>query len=379
MKNKKLLFIVNVDWFFISHRLPIALTAKEKGYEVHIACAMTDKQDYLNNLGLVTHSLNLSRGSTGIRQELKSYNDIKNILKTIQPDIIHFVTIKPVLYGGIASRFMHLKNRVFAISGLGYVFTSNSLKTTILRLLIVQLYKIALGGSNLKVIVQNLNDKEILTKNKIVQDKFITLIRGSGVDINHYTYEKEPSGTPTIVMASRLLKDKGVMEFTQAAKILLSKDINAIFRLYGDIDEHNPASLNLEELTKINNEGIVEVHGYEKNIANVFSNSNIVVLPSYREGLPKVLIEAAASGRAVVTTDVPGCRDAIEGNKTGILVEVKNALALADAIEKLINNKEQRIMMGQAGRKLAENEFTIEQVIDTHLNIYQSFYEDNNQ
>ena len=375
--NKKLLFIVNVDWFFISHRLPIALSAKKKGYEVHIACGMTDKQSYMQDLGLITHSLNLSRGSTSIRQELKSYNDIKNILKTVQPDIIHFVTIKPVLYGGIASRFIHLKNRVFAISGLGYVFTSNSLKTSILRFFIVQLYKIALGGSNLKVIVQNLNDKEILTKNKIVQDKFITLIRGSGVDIKHYTYEKEPSGTPIIVMASRLLNDKGVMEFTQAAKILLSKDINAIFRLYGDIDEDNPASLNLEELTKIKNEDIVEIHGYEKNIANVFSNSNIVVLPSYREGLPKVLIEAAASGRAVVTTDVPGCRDAIEAEKTGLLVKVKDSQSLANAIKKLIQDKSLRISMGDAGRALAKSEFTIEKVIGTHLSIYQSFYEDN--
>ena len=379
MKIKKLLFIVNVDWFFISHRLPIALAAQEKGYEVHIACGITDKRNYLEELGLIIHPLNLSRGSTGILQEIKSFMDIRKVLKNVNPSVVHFVTIKPVLYGGTASRLLGFKNKVFAISGLGYVFTSNTLKTSILRFFIVQLYKIALGGSNLKVIVQNLNDKEILTKNKIVQDKFITLIRGSGVDIKHYTYEKEPSGTPIIVMASRLLKDKGVMEFTQAAKILLSKDINAVFRLYGDIDEHNPASLNLEELTKIKNENIVEVHGYEKNIANVFSNSNIVILPSYREGLPKVLIEAAASGRAVVTTDVPGCRDAIEADKTGILVEVKNSNALADAIEKLINNKEQRVIMGQAGRKLAENEFTIEKVIDTHLNIYQSFYEDNNQ
>jgi glycosyltransferase involved in cell wall biosynthesis len=377
MKPKKLLFIVNVDWFFISHRLPIALAAKKEGYEVHVACGMTDKQSYLDELGLITHSLNLSRGSTGITQEIKSLIDIKNVLKNTQPDIIHFVTIKPVLYGGIVARFMHLKNKVFAISGLGYVFTSDSLKTSVLKFFIVQLYKIAIGTKNSKVIVQNTNDKDLLINYNIIKKEQAILIRGSGVKISAYPYKQEPSDTPMIVMASRLLKDKGVMEFIDAARILLATNINAKFALYGDIDEHNPASLNKDELAKIKTENIVEVYGHVQNIAHIFSNAHIIVLPSYREGLPKVLIEAAASGRAVVTTDVPGCRDAIDAEKTGLLVKVKDSQSLANAIKKLIQDRSLRISMGDAGRALAKSEFTIEKVIATHLSIYQSFYEDN--
>ena len=377
MANKRLLFIVNVDWFFISHRLPIALAAKEKGYEVHVACGMTDKQSYLDELGLITHSLNLSRGSTGIVQEIKSLIDIKNVLKNTQPDIVHFITIKPVLYGGIVARFMNLKNKVFAISGLGYVFTSDSLKTSVLKFFIVQLYKISIGSKDSKVIIQNTNDKDLLIDYNIIKKEQAILIRGSGVKISAYPYKKEPSGTLMIVMASRLLKDKGVMEFIDAASILLATNINAKFALYGDIDEHNPASLNKDELAKIRTENIVEVHGHIQNIAHVFSNAHIIVLPSYREGLPKVLIEAAASGRAIVTTDVPGCRDAIEAEKTGLLVKVKDSQSLANAIKKLIQDKSLRISMGDAGRALAKSEFTIEKVIGTHLSIYQSFYEDN--
>lgn len=376
MKNK-LLYIVNVDWFFISHRLPIALAALREGYEVHIACGLTDKKEYLENLGFIVHPLNLSRGSTGLIQEYKSFRDITATLRNVKPDIIHFVTIKPVLYGGIISRLLGFKNRVFAISGLGYVFTSQNLKTSFLRFFIIQLYKLALGNNASKVIVQNSDDRAILKHFGIIQKEQTILIRGSGVDLETHSYEEEPRGIPTVVMASRLLKDKGVMEFVEAARILKEKSIKAQFKLYGDIDEHNPASLSQNDINKLKKEAILDVHGYVKDIANIFSKSNIVVLPSYREGLPKVLIEAAACGRAVITSDVAGCRDAIEPNKTGLLVKVKDVQALANGIEKLIEDKTLRHMMGEAGRALAEKEFDIQQVIKIHLHVYNSFKERN--
>lgn len=374
MKNKKLLFIVNVDWFFASHRLPITIAALKEGYEVHVACGITDKKEYLESLGLIIHPINLSRGSTGIAQEFKSFRDIFKVLISVKPDIIHFVTIKPVLYGGIASRLLSVKNRVFSISGMGYVFTSKKKKISILRFFILRLYRLALGGTTSRVIVQNTDDRDILTRYNVIEESQETLIRGSGVDMNTHTFAKEPNGVPVVVMASRLLKDKGVLEFIEAAKILQKKDILTKFKLYGDIDIHNPASLTRNEVNEIKKEGIVEVHGYTDDIAKVFSSSNIIVLPSYREGLPKVLIEAAACGRAVVTTDVPGCRDAIEANETGLLVKVKESEPLAEAIEKLLEDKTLREQMGKAGRELAEKEFDIEKVIDTHLDIYRSFY-----
>jgi len=373
--NKKLLFIVNVDWFFVSHRLPIATAALKEGYEVHVACGITDKKEYLESLGLIIHPINLSRGSTGIAQEFKSFRDIFKVLISVKPNIIHFITIKPVLYGGIASRIIGITNRVFSISGMGYVFTSKKKKTSILRFFILRLYRLALGGTTSRVIVQNTDDRDILAQYNVIEESQEILIRGSGVSLKTHAYKKEPDGVPIVVMASRLLKDKGVIEFIEAAKMLQKKGILATFKLYGDIDIHNPASLTQNEVDEIKKEDIVEVHGYTDDITKVFSTSNIVVLPSYREGLPKVLIEAAACGRAVITTDVPGCRDAIEADETGLLVKVKESEPLAEAIEKLLEDKTLREQMGKAGRELAEKEFDIEKVIDTHLDIYRSFYE----
>ena len=366
--RKKILFVVNVDWFFISHRLPLALEALKRGYEVHIACGITDKKEYLESLGLIVHPLNLSRSGTGIKGEIKAFFEIYQILKEINPKISHFVTIKPVLYGGIASRFLNIGKKVFSISGLGFTFIKKGLKASLVRIAIKTMYRFALGGKNSHVIVQNPDDKAVL--DSIVKVP-ITLIRGSGVDLSQYEYNEEKNENIKVSMACRLLKDKGVFEYIEAAKILKQKLPNVEFELYGDIDIHNPASLTSDDIEKIKNDGFVKVHGFTSNIAKVFSDSNIVVLPSYREGLPKVLIEAAACGRAVVTTDVPGCRDAIEPNITGLLCKVKDSKSLASMIEKLIVDKNLRNSMGTAGRELAEKEFDINKVVEKHFEIYE--------
>lgn len=375
--TKKILFVVNVDWFFISHRLPLAIEALKKGYEVHISCGITDKKEYLENLGLKVHSLNISRSGTGIKGEIKAFVDIYIILKKIAPDIAHFVTIKPVLYGGIALRFLNIHKKVFSISGLGFIFIKQGFKFSIVRMLIKTMYRFALGGENSHVIVQNPDDRVVV--NSIVKVP-ITLIRGSGVDLNQYEYIEENNENIKVSMACRLLKDKGVFEYIKAAKIFSQrvqstrkqKLPNVEFELYGDIDIHNPASLTNEDIQKIKKDGFVKVHGFNSDIAKVFHDSNIVVLPSYREGLPKVLIESAACGRAVVTTDVPGCRDAIEPNITGLLCKVKDAESLAFQIEKLILDKDLRNNMGKEGRKLAEQEFDINKVVEKHFEIYES-------
>lgn len=320
-------------------------------------------------MGLIVYPLNLSRSSTGINSEIKAFIEIYKVLKNISPVISHFVTIKPVLYGGIASRFLNIHKKVFSISGLGFIFIKEGLKASIMRVVVKTMYKFALGGKNSHVIVQNHDDKTVV--NSIVHVP-ITLIRGSGVDLSQYEYIKENNENIKVSMACRLLKDKGVFEYIEAVKILKQKLPNVEFELYGDIDIHNPASLTNEDIKKIREDGFVNVHGFSSDIAKVFSESNIVVLPSYREGLPKVLIEAAACGRAVVTTDVPGCRDAIEPNITGLLCEVKNPKSLANMIEKLIVDKNLRNSMGKAGRKLAENEFDINKVVEKHFEIYES-------
>ncbi|CAC9962458.1 Lipid carrier : UDP-N-acetylgalactosaminyltransferase (EC 2.4.1.-) / Alpha-1,3-N-acetylgalactosamine transferase PglA (EC 2.4.1.-); Putative glycosyltransferase [uncultured Gammaproteobacteria bacterium] len=366
--TKKILFIVNVDWFFISHRLPLALESLKKGYEVHVACGITDKKNHLESLGIKVYPLRLSRSGTGVIVELKAFREMYQALKEINPDISHFITIKPVLYGGIASRFLNISKKVFSISGLGFIFIKQGLKAIIVRTIIKTLYGFAFGGKNSHVIVQNPDDRNIVNSIKNVP---VTLIRGSGVDLSQYNYLEENNQNIKIFMACRLLKDKGVFEYIEAIKILKNRSINVNFELFGDIDIHNPASLTYNDLEDIKKEGLVKVIGFSSDITSVFSSANIVVLPSYREGLPKVLIEAAACGRAIVTTDVPGCRDAIEPDITGLLCKVKDANSLANAIERLILDKELRNSMGKLGRELAEKHFDINHVVKKHFDIYE--------
>lgn len=368
--SKKLLFIASADWFFLSHRLPIALEAMRQGFEVHIAAAISDKYDVMVKHGLIVHPLPLDRGSMNPLAELKTFFSIWQLFRKIHPDIAHLVTIKPILYGGIAARFAPVNSVIAAVPGLGFVFNAKGLKANIRRWIVAVLYFMALRQKNIKVIFQNPDDKkQILAITGLPENKTI-MIRGSGVDLSLYNFSPIPEGVPIIVMAARLLRDKGVMEFVEAARILKNKGYNARFCLVGEPDLQNPSSVTQAELDAWKTEGNVEVWGYRADIHHVFADAYMVVLPSYSEGLPKVLIEAAACGRAVVTTDVPGCRDAIENNVTGLLVPVKDVNSLANAVEKLLTDKELCKRMGNAGRNLAEKEFDIKSVVAVHMDIY---------
>ncbi len=372
-KMKKILFVINVDWFFISHRLPLALKALKKGYEVHIACGITDKKEYLESLGLTVHPISISRSGMGISGEIKAFNGIYEVIKKVNPNIAHFVTIKPILYGGIVSRFLGDFRKVFAISGLGFVFVAQTIKAKIVRIIVSLMYKIALGGDNSHVIVQNPEDKKVILSFNTISNKEITLIKGSGVDLEKYTYKKSENKIAKVVMASRLLKEKGVFEFAEAAKVLGSKGLKVEFELYGEIDEGNPNSLTKRDLAKISEISNFSVKGFSNDIKSIFQKADIVVLPSYYgEGLPKVLIEAAACGRAIITTNMPGCKDTIIENKTGLFCEVKDPKSLTESIERLIQDNELRNSMGKAGRELAEQEFDINKVVEKHFEIYES-------
>lgn len=366
---KKLLFIVNVDWFFISHRLPIALAAIKQGFEVHIACGITDKKTLLENHGIIVHPLVLSRSGLSVLNELKTLKQLFLVIKALCPDITHCVTIKPVLYGNIVARLLRVPVRVSSISGLGYVFIANGLKAKSFRLFISTLYKLALSGSQ-TIIFQNSSDKDVLKAFGAVKTEQEVFIRGSGVDLNLYPVLQEPAGKTVVMLIARLLVDKGVNEFSSAAKIINSIRNDVRMVLVGDIDIENPKSVSAHQIKTWVDNGILEHWGHSQNVPETIAKSNIIVLPSYREGLPKSLIEAAACGRAVITTDVPGCRDAIEHNKTGLLVPVKSAGLLAKAIIKLVDNKELRYQFSINGRKLAESAFDINDVIDKHLDIY---------
>lgn len=368
---KKLLFVVNAPEFFLSHRLPIAIAAREAGYQVHVASANGADIKKIRDLGFDHHAVDIARSGQNPLKELFSVWKIFKIFQKVRPHIVHLVTIKPVLYGGLAARFAGIDAVVAAVSGLGTVFMSQSGFARLRKSLIAFLYRLAFRQKKLAVIFQNPDDRQVLLEIGALTMDRSRLIRGSGVNLKDYAYLPEQAGRSVVVMAARLLKDKGVYEFLMAARVLRQRGIDACFRLIGAPDPGNPSSVEQLHLDAWAAEGIVELLGHRSDIAEQYAAATIVCLPSYREGLPKSLIEAAACGRAVVTTNVPGCRDAIEPDVTGLLVPVRDPLALADAIQRLIDDPTLRQKMGRAGRELAEREFAIENVVRRHLDIYR--------
>lgn len=369
--SRALMFVVNVDWFFLSHRLPIALEAQRQGFRVHIATSLTDKLGELQRHGLVVHPLALDRSSTGLGNAWRTMVQLWQVFRAVRPDVVHLVTIKPVLLGGLVARLAGVPAVVAAVSGLGFVFMARGAKAKVRRWLVGALYRVALGHRNLKVIFQNPDDRASLAKLAHLPSSKVAMIRGSGVDLAQYSNTPIPPGVPVVLLAARLLADKGVREFVQAAKLLKQQGVSARFCLVGALDPANPASLTDTELTQWANEGVVELWSQRSDMPDVLGSAHIVVLLSYREGLPKVLLEAAACGRAVITTDVPGCRDAITPHVTGVLVPVRDSVALAQALKGLINDPVRCQTMGNAGRALAERAFDIRQVVAAHLRIYQ--------
>jgi glycosyltransferase involved in cell wall biosynthesis len=373
---KKILFVVNAPEFFLSHRLPIALAAREVGFEVHVATAPGDAVREIQSAGLIHHTVAIARSGQNPFSELGSIASLYRLFRALRPDLVHLITIKPVLYGGIAARLSGAPAVVAAVSGLGTVFVAQSLAARTRRALVSWLYRLAFSQRRLAVIFQNPDDRDGLLAIGALKKDQVRMIRGSGVNLADYSFLPEPAGTPVVVMAARLLRDKGVYEFVEAARLLKSRGVEAVMRLIGSPDPGNPTSVAQTELDNWSAEGIVQLLGFRTDIALQYEAANIVCLPSYREGLPKGLVEAAACGRAVVTTDVPGCRDAIERDVTGVLVPEKNASALADAIQMLIEMPEKRLSMGEAGRKLARQAFSIDRIVDQHLAIYEELLAD---
>lgn len=367
----KLLIVINVDWFFLSHRLDIAKAAVEAGWEVHIATTLTDKSDRLDGHGFTVHDIRLHRSSwnpVGLVLALIQY---MVLYRSVSPQVVHLVTIKPVLLGGIAARLMRVPGAVFAVSGLGHVFVAHGPLGKLRRFIVRGLYKLAMGRSNKVVIFQNSVDQAELLKIGCIRDAEAALVPGSGFDVDSYEVSKIPSGAPVFLFASRLIRTKGVMEFAAAAALLRDEGVSADYWLVGEPDPLNPEGLSLRELEELRASTNVEVLGHRNDVPDLMRSASVVVLPSYYgEGLPKVLIEAAAAGRAVITTDSPGCRDAIEDRVTGMLVPAQNVEALAGAMRALATDRELVNEFGRNGRKRAEAIFRIQDVIAHHLEIY---------
>ncbi len=370
-RQTRLLIVVNNPAFFLSHRLPLAVAARDAGYDVQIATMPDAAVHEIVRHGFSHHAIRLSRSGRNPFTELVSIIGLWRLFRHLQPDIVHAVTIKPVLYSGIAARLARVPAYVAAISGLGYVFTANR-RFDVVRTAVTILYRSALKHPHSRIIFQNEDDRDTLVRLNVVRPEQPVMVRGSGVDLSHFSPVPEPAPQPCVaVCVARLLEDKGIREFVEAARITHDAGAPIRWRLAGSPDPGNPSSLSADTVQAWHDEGLIEWVGECDDVAELYQTAHIAVLPSYREGLPKSLIEAAACGRAIVTTNVPGCRDSIVADVTGLLVPVRDAGALAEAVQALAQDSDKRQAMGRAGRALAEREFGLTHIVSQQLAIYR--------
>jgi glycosyltransferase involved in cell wall biosynthesis len=372
MAAKRLLIVVNALSFLISHRLPIALAARKAGYDVHVAGADSGEYGEIQDHGLTAHRIALSRSSLSPFQEFHSLAGLHSLYRRLRPDIVHHVTIKPVLYGTFAARLNKVAAVVNAIPGLGFIFVDgNGMKAGARRFVVQQAYRHILGHPNMRIIFQNADDQAFFRSHHIGRADQYCLIRGSGVDLELFHPTLELPEPPTVILPARMLYDKGVGDFVEAARVLKAEGTRARFVLIGPCDPGNPSAVAKDTILNWVAAGLVEWWGYRSDMHEVLSKSHIVCLPSYyREGLPKVLIEAAACGRPIVTTDTPGCRDVVQHGENGFLVPPRNGPALIDALQRLIGDSQLRQTMGRRGRARAEAMFSLETAINQHLHLY---------
>lgn len=369
----KILFFANTEWYLYNFRLSLAEALREKEYRVVFLSPPGEYGERLKAKGFQWLPFPLSRRGTNPLFELLTIWRISRLYKRERPRLVHHFTIKCVLYGSLAARWVGVKGVVNSITGLGYVFIDERLPARLIRFLVKGFYRLALKGT--RVIFQNPDDQDLFLKLGLVRLEQCDLIRGSGVDTKRFFPRKKPEGLSVVMLVSRMLWDKGIGEFVSAAKVLNSAGIKARFVLVGRSDLGNPAAVSEEQIMIWQKDGLVEWWGWQDDMSQVYNQAHIVCLPSYREGMPRSLAEAAACGCPIVATDVPGCRELVRHGVNGLLVPDHNNLALADAIKLLIENPAVREQMGARGREIVENEFSTERVVADTLRVYNQILE----
>lgn len=370
MIQKKIIYVVNVDWFFISHRLPLAIEALKRGYEVTIATTNTGRFKELEDIGFKIYDLKIDRSGTNPLKEFFLIIRLIIILRKVHATIIHNVTLKMSIYCSIATLFVQNAKVINAISGLGYNFTAD--RKTKSQKIIFTLMKFAFKKRGFSFIFQNPEDLQLFQNLKLDQGNKLILIKGAGVDLNKFKFsERNNKNIISFILTARILKDKGISEFITASKIVTTKFPDTKFKLVGDIDNENPASFTADELANELTGTNIDWLGQRNDIFELLKDSDIMVFPSYREGLPKSLIEAAAVGLPIITTDAVGCRDCVDEGINGFLVPIGDPNILAEKMIVLIENPAMINEMGKASRIKAENEFSLAMVIEKTFEIYE--------
>lgn len=354
--GRRLLYLVSEDWYFLSHRLPMARAAREAGYDVHVATRVVNGGAAIGAEGLTLHPLTWRRGSTNPLDFLQAVMQVRAVYRRLAPDLVHQVAFWPSIVGSMAGLGLPTR-RLSALAGLGFAFTSNTLKARLLRTALRPFLRHLLGGRGAAVLVQNPDDRAAIVELGIAP-KHVFLIPGSGVDTERLRPMPEPPGPITAAYVGRLLADKGLRSLIAAQARLATRGQPVRLLIAGDPDPANPASISPPEIAAWRRQPGVELLGHVSDIATVWAQAHIAVLPSRREGLPKSLLEAAACGRPIVATDVPGCREVAKPDVNALLVPVDDEAALAEAMAKLAQDADLRTRFGAASRALVEREFS---------------------
>jgi len=370
--KSKLLFLVAEDWYFCSHRLSLAVAAMEAGYDVVVVTRVNHHAKVIHAANLRLIPLRrLRRSRTNLFQELATVLELWSVYHKEKPDLVHHVGLKPIIYGSLVARFVRVGGVVNALAGLGFVFSSSRLFARLLRPFINQVFSYILKSPNSRIIVQNQFDLDLLTTTIGVDLNHVHLIRGAGVDLSLYSNNKPREQPPLVVLIARMLWDKGVGDFVEAATRIRKAGISARFVLVGMPDSENPTSLTDSQLLNWHYGGNIEWWGFCADVPRVLALASIVCLPTYYgEGLPKALIEAMASSRAIITTTIPGCRELVTNEDCGILVPPRDVASLTAALELLIQNPDRCTQMGLNGRKKVEQSLSLSQVLEETLDLY---------
>jgi len=372
--NKRVLFVITEDWAVISHRLHLIDSAIASGYQVGLATRTTKYYNKLVSRGIKVFHWNLERKSLNPIKEIIVLLRLCQILWDFRPDIIHAVAQKPLIYSGLARKLFSKAVFIGTLGGVGFIFTSKSLKARLLKPFIKFFLKISLSGDNSRLILQNKANVDLVKKINIINNRKIKLIKGAGVETDKFVPSKIPNKLPIVILPGRMLWDKGIGEFVRVAKRLNKRKIIARFVLVGDVDLHNPETVSQKEIDKWVVSGIIEHWKRRDDMEKVYKKTSIVCLPSYSEGLPKVLLEAGSCARPTIAFDVPGCNEVIKNRVNGLLIEFKNEKALEIALAELIENKSLCEKLGKEGRKIVEKEFSSSIINSKTFNVWNELF-----
>lgn len=370
LTGRTVLYLVTEDWYFWSHRLPFARAARDAGARVIVASRMAGHRDRILAEGFDAVDIPFDRSGLNPVRDLETLRAVLALYRRVRPDLVHHVALKPVLYGGIAAALAKVPAVINAMAGLGFLFIADGLKVRAIRPIVEWSFRKMGNRRNTTLIVQNGDDADLFANRIGVARNHIRIIRGSGVDIDRFAPGPEPDGVPVAVCVSRMLWDKGIGELIEAARTLQQRGVQIRIRLVGPTDA-NPASIPVATLKSWQDSGLVEVVGPSDDIPGAYRDAHIAVLPSYREGLPKSLLEGAACGRPVVATDVPGCREICRDGETGLRVPLKSVTPLADALQRLAEDPALRRKLGASARQAVEREFAEAIVVKETMALYK--------